>query len=210
MSLLLKPGAKVLFQGDSITDCGRARDNACDLGRGYANFIASWILAKHPDTGLDFVNRGIGGDRIYDLETRWTEDCILLQPDLISILVGINDTWRRYDRNIISSVSDFEAAYRRILDRVRTETTAKLIILEPFLLHVPAERGEWREDLDPRIEAVRKIATDYDAVYISLDNLFAEAAQRREPAFWAADGVHPTQPGHALIAQAWLSAVDIK
>lgn len=206
--LLLKPTARILFQGDSITDAGRSREDDYNLGGGYANLVAAWLSARYPERHLTFLNRGISGNRIYDLETRWTEDCIALRPDWVSILIGINDTWRRYDSNTPSPMPDFEACYRRLLDRVKAETAAEIILLEPFVLSTPPDRIAWREDLDPRINIVRRVAQDYGALYVPFDGLFAVAATRRPPAFWAGDGVHPTQAGHALMAQAWIRAVE--
>ena len=208
-SLLLQPGARILFQGDSITDAGRGRQDDNQLGGGYPNAIAAWLSARCPARNLTFLNRGISGNRVYDLEERWTQDCIALQPDWLSILIGINDTWRRYDRNIPSPAEEFEACYRRLLDRVKNETKARLILLEPFVLPTPPDRIAWREDLDPRIAAVRRVACDYGAILVPLDGLFAPAAAQRGPAFWAGDGVHPTPAGHALIAQAWIRAVEV-
>ena len=202
----LKPGAKILFQGDSITDWGWTRENDKELGTGYVNFIAAWMSAAHPEMEYKFINRGVGGNRVCDLEARWTEDCIELKPDLVSILIGINDTWRKYDSNIESDIPEFEACYRRILDRVKAETNAQIVILEPFILELPQFQG-WREDLGPRIEAVRRIARDYGTLYIPLDGIFAAASTIQKPEFWAEDGVHPTQAGHALIAQNWIKAV---
>lgn len=205
--LPLEKGSKILFQGDSVTDVGRSYTDDSLMGEGYPNMIAAWLSARYPSMNLQFINKGISGNRVCDLETRWTEDCISLQPDLVSILIGVNDTWRRYDSNMITPVDDYDQCYRRILDRVQNETSAKLVIMEPFILHTPPDRATWREDLDPRIHAVRAIARDYSAVYVPLDGIFSAAATRREPEFWAADGVHPTQAGHALIAQAWIKAV---
>ena len=205
--LLLPSGATVLFQGDSITDAGRGRDDDQALGAGYVNFIAAWLSARYPERNLTFLNRGVSGNRIYDLESRWSEDCIALQPDWLSILIGINDTWRRYDSNQASPVEEFEACFRRLLDRVKKETSARLILLEPFVLPTPPDRVAWREDLDPRIAASRRVARDYQAIYVPFDGLFAAAAAQRDPSCWAFDGVHPTQAGHALMAQAWINAV---
>ena len=126
---------------------------------------------------------------------------------MVSVLIGINDTWRRYDRGIVSPLKDFDAAYRRILARIKEQLGARLVICEPFLLAVPADRAAWREDLDPRIEAVRAIADDFSATLVGFDGLFAAASQRREPAYWLPDGVHPTPAGHALMAETWIDAV---
>lgn len=205
--LIFKPGSKILFQGDSITDAGRIYGDEKNLGPGYPNFIASWLSAQYPTYNLEFINKGISGNRVYDLEERWTKECIDIKPDWVSVLIGINDTWRRYDSNVVSKITDYESCFRRILDRVVKETKAGIIILEPYVLPTPPDRIEWREDLDPRIAAVRRIAVDYNAILIPLDGIFAAASTRRPMEFWAADGVHPTQAGHALIAQAWIDAV---
>ena len=210
MSNLLPYGARVLFQGDSITDAGRSREDDAQLGGGYPNMIAAMLNAHFPGRNLTFLNRGISGNRIYDMEQRWSEDCIDLQPNWLSILIGINDTWRRFDSNVESPVGEFEDCYRRILDRVKDETGAGIILLEPFVLPALPDRVAWRADLAPRIEAVRRVARDYNAILLPLDGIFSAASAQREPAFWAGDGVHPTQAGHALIAQAWIRAMEIR
>ncbi|MBN2451429.1 MAG: SGNH/GDSL hydrolase family protein [Lentisphaeria bacterium] len=206
-ALRIGAGQTVLFQGDSITDAGRSRDNDAELGRGYANLTAAWFSALFPELQVRFLNRGISGNRVRDLQARWQADCVDLRPDWVSIMIGINDTWRRYDRNDPTSAEDYAAGYRDILERTRQVTGAGLILLEPFVLPVPDDRRGWRVDLDPKIAAVRELAREFDALYVPLDGLFAAASTRRQPAFWAADGVHPTQAGHALIARAWLRTV---
>ena len=207
MNTPFAPQARILFQGDSVTDCGRDRNNTFDLGGGYPALIAARLWAELPELNLEVLNRGISGNRVYDLETRWEEDCIQLQPDWVSILIGINDTWRRYDRDLVSPIDEFTACYRRILTQTVETTGAKLILCDPFVLPYPEDRRAWREDLDPRITVVRDLAREFDAIYVPLDGIFAAASARREPAFWAADGVHPTLAGHGLIAKAWLNAV---
>ena len=199
---------RILFQGDSITDCGRDRSQPHALGGGYAMMAASFLSATHPELAPVFFNRGISGNRTGDLVDRWQEDCLDLKPDVLSLYIGINDVWRRYDRNLVTSPEEFEKNYRILLERtIGTLPSIKLIMVEPFVLPVPEDRKAWRLDLDPKIDVVRHLAREYRAVYVPLDGIFAAASTRQEPAFWAPDGVHPSPAGHALIAQSWLKAV---
>jgi len=209
MSVLLDRGSTVLFQGDSITDAGRDRKNPQSLGQGYAMMAASWFSALYPERNVRFYNRGISGNRAKDLLGRWDEDCLALKPDWVSILIGINDTWRRYDSNDPTEVESYAQSVRTILTRTVETLGSRLILCEPFVLPSPPDRAKWREDLDPKIHAVRDLAREFEAIFVPLDGIFAAAASRREPAFWAADGVHPTPAGHALMAQAWLAAVGV-
>ena len=203
---MLRDDSLVLFQGDSITDAGRNRDDNC-LGHGYAMMAAAWYHASFPQDNVSFINRGIGGNRVRDLKDRWEQDCLQLKPDLISILIGINDCGRRYDSNDPTSVLDFKEDYRYILDQIKKELNAEIILCEPFLLPVKEEQKKWREDLDPKIHAVRELAREFDTLYLPLDGIFAEAAVNKELTFWTSDGVHPTPSGHALIAKSWLSVI---
>lgn len=198
----------VLFQGDSVTDCGRGWDNPVGMGTGYAMLAASFFQARYPEAGVRFINRGISGFRVRDLKGRWQEDCLDLKPTVVSILIGINDTWRRYDSNDPTSVEQFETDYRDILMQTRRNLDAQIVLMEPFVLPHPEDRNAWREDLDPKIHVVRTLAREYGAALIPLDGLFAQACTRQVPEYWAADGVHPTAAGHALIAQAWLETVE--
>jgi len=203
---LLAGGQTVLFQGDSITDSGRKRDQPGDLGQGYVAQIAAWFTAAHPEVVATFLNRGVGGDRVKDLAARWDDDCLALKPDWLTVFVGINDCWRRYDSNDPTSAEAYASGYRTLLTRARA-AGMRLILMEPFVVPWPADRAAWREDLDPKIEAVRSLATEFGALHVPLDALFAEACSIRPAREWAADGVHPTPAGHALIARAWLAAV---
>lgn len=204
--MLIKNNSKVLFQGDSITDCGRSKENLSDLGAGYPMITAALFGALHPDIKVEFINRGISGNRVKDLAARWGRDCIDLKPDIVSILIGVNDCWRRYDRNDPTSAEQFEEKYREILSAVKSETPADIIILEPFVLPYPEDRAKWREDIDPKIDAARRLAREFAAEYIPLDGIFNSYSVKKHPSFWAADGVHPTKSGHALIAKQWLCA----
>ncbi len=207
MGMTIGENSVVLFQGDSVTDAGRSRENDNELGWGYVGLIAAWFSALYPEKKVRFLNRGISGHRVVDLQGRWKEDCIDLKPDVVSILIGINNVWRRFDSNDPTSTSDFEKGYRDLLEKTRKGTKAKIVLCEPFVLPVPADRLTWREDLDPKINVVRNLAIEYGCLLVPFDGIFAQAATHREPAFWAGDGVHPSPAGHALMAQSWLRTV---
>ncbi|QNK55176.1 MULTISPECIES: SGNH/GDSL hydrolase family protein [Paenibacillus] len=202
--------AVVLFQGDSITDCGRNREVGSSLGTGYANLIASEFGFKYPEKNVTFLNRGISGNRVVDLEGRWQEDCLDLKPTMVSIYIGINDTWRKYDSNNPTSAESYYEGYRRLIINTKESLDASLILIEPFVLPVPEDRRGWREDLDPKITAVRSLAEEFKTLYVPLDGLFAAASMSTGASYWAGDGVHPSPAGHGLIADAWLRAVGAK
>lgn len=207
MNVEVHEGNLILFQGDSITDAGRNREDPASLGSGYAMMIAAQLQAHQPEMRLRFLNRGIGGNRVADLLKRWKDDTTDLKPDILSILIGINDCWRRYDSNDPTSLEKFESGYRELLMKTTERLpNIQLVLCEPFLLHVNPGQDRWREDLDPKIQAVRRLALEFGAVLVPFDGMFAQAATRREPAFWAEDGVHPSTAAHALMADAWLDA----
>lgn len=206
MGIKLKEGDVVLFQGDSITDAGR-RDDEAGLGRGYAFLTAAYFLGTRPELSLSFLNRGISGDRSKDLLSRWEEDCLSLKPDVLSLLIGVNNTWRRYDADDPTPANVFKKEYETILKQSTDATDAALVICEPFLLHVNDEVKKMREDLDPKREICRELAEKYKTVFVPFDSLFQDACNRTEPSYWSADGVHPTIAGHAFMANEWIKAV---
>ena len=198
---------RVLFIGDSVTDCGRDRSDPTDLGSGYVAMLAR---SQAGNGAVEFVNRGISGDRVRDLRRRWQQDCLDVRPDLVSILIGVNDTWRRYDSDDPTSVEDFERDYVELLDRTRERLPAtRIVLLEPFLLPVRQEQRSWREDLDPKLAVVRRLAEEHAATLVPLDVVLGKAADESGPAALAADGVHPTAEGHALIARTWRDTVAL-
>ncbi|WP_342479742.1 SGNH/GDSL hydrolase family protein [Paenibacillus sp. FSL F4-0097] len=205
--MLFQQNDVILFQGDSITDWGRNHEDASSLGVGYAMMVAARLGYLYPEKNLTFINRGIGGNRIVDLQGRWDKDCLELKPTWVSIYIGINDTWRRFDSGEETTPEQFEASYRDLIKRTQKSLDAKLVLIEPFVLPVPEDRRTWRQDLDPKIHIVRELAREYGAPLVPLDGLFAAASVKAEPAYWAYDGVHPTPAGHALIADAWLKTM---
>jgi acyl-CoA thioesterase-1 len=206
--MLIQDHDIVLFQGDSITDCGRSREDGNSLGTGYALFTAAQFSFLHPEKQVKFLNRGISGNRVVNLQQRWHMDCLELQPTVVSIFIGINDTWRKYDSNSPTSAEEFEEGYRDILTKTKEKLNARLILIEPFVLPVPADRKHWREDLDPKIHVVRDLAKEFGAALVPLDGIFAQASMKADYTYWAPDGVHPSPAGHALIAHAWLQAIE--
>lgn len=209
MTVTILPGTTVLFIGDSITDAGRDRANPDDLGHGYALMAAALFTAANPDLGAQFVNRGIGGDRVRDLRARWAQDCLAVNPAVVSVMIGINDTWRRFDSGEATSTEEYEADYRAILTAAREQQQARFVLIEPFLLPVTDDQHAWRADLDPRIAVTRRLAAEFDAALVPADGLFAAAAADAGPYTWVTDGVHLTPAGDALLAQAWLRAVTV-
>ena len=194
----------VLFIGDSVTDCGRRDDPDRNLGHGYVRLVDEAFLAG--GTPAAVLNRGVGGDRVRDLAARWEKDALAVAPTLISVMVGVNDTWRRYDDNDPTSAERFEADYRDILSRLPGRDEMALVLMEPFLLPVTPAKAKWRDDLDPKIAVVRALAAEFGAVLVPTDEylngLDLPAAEI------AADGVHPTELGHQLIARLWLDTIE--
>ncbi|MDR1464327.1 MAG: SGNH/GDSL hydrolase family protein [Oscillospiraceae bacterium] len=198
---------RLLFQGDSVTDCGRRDNPENPLGGGYPKFVAETLVKQQ--TPAELINRGISGNRVRDLRARWAADVLELRPDLVSILIGINDTWRRYDQNDETTDAAFAADYRAILDPL-AEQGVGLLLLAPFVLDVSNAVSRMREDLAGKQAAVRRLAAEYGTLFLDTDALFQDACREQmlPPAAFAADGVHPTEAGHRLLAKAWLRTAE--
>lgn len=196
---------KILFQGDSITDCGRDRADIHNLGDGYPKFSAELIKSAHPETDFEFINLGISGNQTKDLVDRLQSDFIDIQPDLVSIHIGINDTWHRAaERNWLGN-DVFEAQYRKVLSEIKEKTNAKILIIEQFLLPVE-DKLYFREDLNGKIDITRKLAREFSDFFIPLDGLMAQAAVDKGADHWSDDGVHPNENGAKFIAAYYADA----
>jgi acyl-CoA thioesterase-1 len=204
----ISSGATILFQGDSITDADRNRKRPLDLGTGYVMMVTERFFAKHPEVNVSFLNRGISGNRIRDLRLRWQKDCLNLRPDIVSILIGINDTLGTFFWGEPTSIEIFEKNYASILNLTRKNLDAQIVLLEPFLLPLSKEQVVLRYDIDARIKVVRKLAEEFKTGLVQLDSIFSHASKEKGPEFWSTDGVHPTPAGHALIAESWLNNMD--
>jgi acyl-CoA thioesterase I len=194
----LDPRRTVVFAGDSVTDCGRRTDPE-GLGNGYVRNLYDDLAARRPR----IVNAGISGNRAVDLVRRWSTDVLAHEPSLVSILIGINDTWRRYDKNDPTTAESFEESYRALLDPL----TCPVVLVEPFLLPVKDGQDTWREDLGPKLDVVRKLAVEYGAILVPADVELNRQASSLGAATLADDGVHPTAAGHRAIADLWRRVV---
>ena len=199
MSKQFKENSVILFQGDSITDCGRNREDPDSLGDGYVNLIEGTLAGNHSQSNLKLINRGISGDKIRDLQLRWDADCIDISFDILSILVGVNDT-------LITPAELFEEEYRMLLKRTTGELNSTIILCEPFLLL--GDNNAYRDDLNPKIEIVHRLSEEFSTLLLPLDKIFRKSCSLHPPEYWAPDGVHPTPAGHALIAKSWIECVD--
>ncbi|MSZ50836.1 MAG: GDSL family lipase [Actinobacteria bacterium] len=197
------PMSKVnVFIGDSVTDCGRLQEPP--YGDGYVFKIASGARL----TG-EIINVGTSGHRLVDLENRWNTDVLAHKPTLVSVAIGINDTWRRYDDNDPTSVEAFEESYRRVLTATKAQGNPELVLCEPFLLAVRDEMNTWREDLDPKIAVVHKLATEFNAKLVPFDQRFNVLAKEMSMSELAEDGIHPSKLGHQIMADLWLRTVGL-
>ena len=205
-------GNIILFQGDSITDAGRNREDEAvpnsqsALGMGYALFAAASLLANYPDKDLNLYNRGISGNKVFQLAERWEKDCLSLQPDILSILIGVNDFWHTKTGGYKGTVETYATDYQKlILQTKKALPKVKIIILEPFIIRGgSALDNTWENDFAPYRNAAKKVASDNKLIFIPLQSVFNEALKYAPAAYWGKDGVHPSIAGAQLMAQAWL------
>jgi len=203
---------RFLFQGDSITDAGRdSHENPAALGAGYVRLIAADLTFEHTD--YEFLNTAVGGNRVVDLLARWKKDCLNLKPDVLTILIGVNDVWHEIgSRNGVHNEL-FGKVYGLILEEtVKTLPDAKLILMGSYVTHGTATDGAWEEfssEVGKRRETTKRLAEKYGCRYIDLQERFDSALAKAPASHWTVDGVHPTAAGHKLIAMAWEEAFKI-
>jgi lysophospholipase L1-like esterase len=198
--IAFKQGQKILFIGDSITDCGR-RDDAPPLGDGYVRIVNNFLLARYPELALSVVNMGISGDTTRNLSTRWQRDVIDERPDWLSVAIGINDVWRSFGDNPDEAVPlpEYESTLRRLLDWTRQATGAGLILMQPYMIE-PDRSNPMRHQMDLYGTAIRRLAGDYGALLVQTQAAFDRVLQYTQPGDWADDQIHPNAPGHTVIA----------
>jgi lysophospholipase L1-like esterase len=210
---LLK-GQIILFQGDSITDSGRNKEDtgfntSRSLGSGYPMLAAAALLERHADLDLKIFNKGISGNKVYQLVDRWETDCFAIKPDILSILIGVNDIWHKLNGTYNGTVEIYRKDYIAMLEMTkRVMPDVKLIIGEPYGVRgIKAVNDNWYPEFYEYQKAAREIAAQFGAAFIPYQAIFDEAQKHAPGVYWTADGVHPTLAGAQLIAQAWLNTV---
>ena len=209
---------RILFQGDSITDVGRSREQNDNVGRGYPHLIKAALGFSEPQKH-EYLNRGISGNRVVDVYARIKLDIINLAPDFMSILIGVNDVWHEFSRQNGVSAEKFEKIYSMMIEEIREALpNIKILIMEPFTLPASATVGTledgsskyeaFRLETEKRAAAAKRVAEKYSLGFLPLQKLLDEAAEANTPEYWLADGVHPTEAGHALIASEWMKKFD--
>lgn len=200
---------KILFQGDSITDAGRSREIERNAGWGYATLVKAELGYEEPNA-YEFYNRGIGGNRLVDVYARIKTDIIQLKPDIMSILIGINDVWSEIRWENGSSPEKYYKLYSMLIEEVKEALPdIKIMILEPFVLHGEATNEHWerfRSETEALAKKAAQIAEKYNLPFIPLQHLFDEAYKKAPEGYWLGDGVHPSAPGHEIIKREWIKA----
>ncbi|MGB3329812.1 MAG: SGNH/GDSL hydrolase family protein [Thermomicrobiales bacterium] len=203
-------GQKILFIGDSITDCGR-RDTAAPYGSGYMSLVRAFVDARYPELGLTWENRGIGGNTTEHLLARWEQDAIAEQPDWLSVMIGINDVWRTFDSAGEGAVpiAAYEANLRNLLQQVKDRTSARLIVADPFDID-PDRSDPMRAMMDEYGAVASRVGAEFGAIPVHTQEAFDTVLASTSWETWAADKIHPGLPGHAVIAQAYLRAIGFE
>jgi lysophospholipase L1-like esterase len=210
-----RAGRRVLFQGDSITDAGRDRSIAGPndvraLGAGYPLLLAAALRNRYPALDPQVFNRGISGNTVTDLTARWQTDTLDLQPDLLSILIGVNDIWHTRSGNYHGTVERYRTGYGALLANTRAALpSVTMVVLEPFVLVTGAVSADWFPEFDDYRAAAKTVAHDAHATFVPLHDMFQHLARQAPPSYWLRDGVHPTLAGHQAIAARWMEKVKL-
>lgn len=213
---MASPGSVLLFQGDSITDANRNRAVATAnsdgaLGLGYPLLLYAMLRERFPERDFQVFNRGISGNIVADLAARWQGDTLDVKPAILSILIGVNDVWHTLGKSPDDEVvRTYESGYAALLDRTKVALPdVKIVVLEPFVLRTGAVTDAWFPGFDQLRAACRRVADRAGAKFVGLHEMFQKRAAKTGPAYWAADGVHPTAAGHEAIAREWLDRVRV-
>ena len=212
----ISKGQKLLFIGDSITDCDRAKPEGEGLfgalGTGYVSYVNALLQTVYPELEIRVVNKGISGNTIRDLKARWQEDVMHERPDWVSILIGINDVWRQYDAPFMKEKHVYLDEYEETLRTLVTATKHSvegIILMSPFYIE-SNKLDAMRYTMDQYGSVVKKIAQETNSLFVDIQEAFDRLLKFFYPAALAWDRVHPSATGHMVIAQAFLVAINFE
>lgn len=210
----LNQGDVILFQGDSITDAGRNREETTynsqqALGAGYALLASAQLLSEHAKKQLQIYNKGVSGHKVFQLAERWQQDTLNLQPDVLSVLIGVNDFWHTLTSKYEGTIDTYRQDFERLMKHTRQQMPeVRLIIGEPFAVKgIKAVDDTWYPEFEAYQQAAREVAAEFDAIFIPYQSIFDQAQKVAPGSYWTYDGVHPSLAGSQLMAEAWLKTI---
>lgn len=215
MSAFFSLNDRIVFQGDSITDCNRNyerndENNYISWGSGYMNMIGHALRARYAAQDLNLYNRGISGNQITHLQERWQKDCLDLKPALLNMLIGVNDTWRGFDGGERVPVDRYEEIYRALIEAtLEVNPEVRIVLCEPFVLTTGVVTEAWLPEIKERQQVVRKLVDAFDTLFVPFQLAFTQACKNAPMEYWLYDGVHPTPAGHYLMSETWLRTTGI-
>jgi lysophospholipase L1-like esterase len=212
--MIIQPNTRLLFIGDSITDCGRARPFGeggfeLALGNGYVSLVDAALTSTYPDFRIRIVNMGVSGNTIRDLKSRWTSDVLALKPNWLSVMIGINDVWGHFSllgsfrQNIAED--EFANTLNELLQQVRPNLQG-MILMTPYILE-PDRQDPMRKMMDRYGEVVKEIAEQQAAILVDTQADFDRVLAWIDPSQLADDRIHVNLPGHMILARAFLEAI---
>lgn len=211
LSGLLQSETTILFQGDSITDAGRNRagyyaNDRGGMGSGYVAHVTTELLGERPNANIRVYNRGISGHKVFQLADRWEDDCIQLEPDILSVMIGVNDFWHTLTHDYKGTPDTYKSDFIALLQRTRDELpNVKFIVAEPFFVRDgrAIDNAVWDQNFPIYQKYSKEVAVHFDAAFIPLQSLFNEALKVKPVSYWCPDGVHPSMAGSHMMAEAW-------
>ncbi|OIJ13931.1 GDSL family lipase [Anaerobacillus alkalilacustris] len=210
----LEKGQKLLFIGDSVTDCERTKPEGEGLfgalGKGYVSYIDALIQSVYPELSIRIVNKGVNGNTVRDLAKRWKTDVLKQQPDWLTIMIGINDVWRQYDTPFIKDWHVYIEEYEETLRKLINETSPHvkgIVLMTPFYIE-SNEQDAMRQTMDRYGSVVSHIAEEHDCIFVDTQAAFNQVLKDLYPSTLAWDRIHPTATGHMILARAFLREIN--
>lgn len=201
----------ILFQGDSITDAGRNKggyyaNDRGGMGSGYVAHVTTELLGEYPDANIRVYNRGISGHKVFQLANRWEDDCLQLKPDILSVMIGVNDFWHTLSHDYKGTPDTYRSDFIALLQRTRDELPdVKIIIAEPFFVRDGSaiDNAVWDKGFPIYQQYAKEVSDHFNASFIPLQSIFNDALKIKPVSYWCPDGVHPSMAGSHMMAEAW-------